>query len=72
MQESAVLNVFPDHTFPLKFSGPPPPSEAVTLQCSVGGSVTTPIGLWLSGTTCAHARSEPVADGIVLPVIVLL
>jgi hypothetical protein len=48
MQESAVLNVFSDHTFALRFSGPPPPSEAVTLQCSVGGSLTTPIGVWLS------------------------
>jgi hypothetical protein len=36
--------MLPVQTFPLRLLIPPPPSEAVTLQCSSGGPITTPIG----------------------------
>jgi hypothetical protein len=36
-QASIIRNWFPVQVFPFRFPTPPPPSDAVTLQCKIGG-----------------------------------
>jgi len=54
--ESIVWNAFPFQIFPLRMPTPPPPSEAVTLQPSVGGAMSTPIGVSEFNTACAQTK----------------
>src|SRR2546429_8593768 len=73
MQASlGLIEVFPNQALPFRFAIPPPPSEAVTLQCSMGGAVPTPIAELLLGTACAQTSPPAPATPMELLLTVLL